>query len=197
MNCSEVKVETLVDKQLEPLLILEEGDETSDVINNIERGRTVLRVRMTDKNTKDDIREVTEGSSHDHNNVQVGKGESEAMQAEIDEERNVTLESQQDEKVEDHAGRENIAKPDKGSPDGTAAGPEKMLQAETQDKLSAQAEVKLRPKDRLSPDDAKLAVTFNNYPKCNSVSNCIKKTPSNGLTSAGFIPALMYFLLNH
>ncbi len=43
------------------------------------------------------------------------------MQAEIDEERNGTLESQQEEKVEDHAGRENIAKTDKGSPDGTAA----------------------------------------------------------------------------
>lgn len=158
MNCSEVKVETSVDKQLEPLLILEEGDEPSDVINNTERGRTVLRVRTTDENTKDDIREATEGSSHDHNNVQVGKGESEATQAETDEERNVTLESQREEKVEDHTGRENIAKTDKGSPDGTAAGPEKMLQAETRDKPSAQAEVKLRPKDRLSPDDAKLTV---------------------------------------
>ncbi len=189
MNCSEVKDETSVDKQLEPLLILEEGDETSNVINNIERGRTVLRVRMTGENTKDYIREVTEGSSHDHNNVQVG--ESEAKQVEIEEERNVTLESQQEEKVEDHAGRENIAKMDKVSPDGTGAGPE------TQDKPSAQAEVKLRPKDRLSPDDAKLTVTVNNFPKCNNVSNCITKTPSNGLTSAGFIPALMYFLLNH
>ncbi|XP_059424490.1 G-protein-signaling modulator 1-like [Carassius carassius] len=156
MNCSEVNVETSVDKQLEPLLILEEGDETLDVINNIERERTVLRVRTTDENTKDGIREATEGSSHDHNSVQVGKGESEAMQAEIDEERNVTLESQQEETVKDHAGHENIAKMDKGSSDETAAGPEKMLQAETQDKPSTQGEVKLRPKDRLSPDDAKL-----------------------------------------
>ncbi|XP_026139021.1 G-protein-signaling modulator 1 [Carassius auratus] len=156
MNGSEVNVETSVDKQLEPLLILEEGDETSDVINNIERERTVLRVRTTDENTKDGNREATEGSSHDHNSVQVGKGESEAMQAELDEERNVTLENQQEDMVKDHAGCENIAKTDKGSSDGTAAGPEKMLQAETQDKPSTQGEVKLRPKDRLSPDDAKL-----------------------------------------
>lgn len=176
MNCSEVKVETSVDKQLEPLLILEEGDEPSAVINS-SRGRTVLRVRTADENTKDDIREATEGSSHDHNNVQVGKGESEAMQAEIDEERNVTLESQQEEKVKDHAGRENIVKMDKGSSDGTVAGSEKMLQAETQDKPSTQGEVKLRPRDRLSPDDAKLTVTFNNYARSNSVSNCIEKTP--------------------
>ncbi|KTF73934.1 hypothetical protein cypCar_00045294 [Cyprinus carpio] len=173
MNCSEVKVETSVDKQLEPLLILEEGDETSDVINNIERGRTVLRVRTTDENTNDDIREATEGSSHDHNNVQVGKGESEAMQAEIDEERNVTLESQQEEKVKDHTGRENIVKMDKGSSDGTVAGSEKMLQAETQDKPSTQGEVKLRPRDRLSPDDAKLMVTFNNYARSNNFPDAL------------------------
>ncbi|XP_043087762.1 G-protein-signaling modulator 1 [Puntigrus tetrazona] len=144
-NRSEVKVETSADKQLEPLLILEEGDEPSDVINNTERGRTVLRVRTADENTEGDgVREATEGSSHDHNNVRVGKGESEAMRAEIDEERNVTLESRQ----------EDIEKTDKGSSDGT----EKMLQAETRDKASAQGEVKLRPKDRLSPDDAKLTV---------------------------------------
>uniref|UniRef100_A0A8C1AJE3 Uncharacterized protein n=1 Tax=Cyprinus carpio carpio TaxID=630221 RepID=A0A8C1AJE3_CYPCA len=157
MNCSEVKVETSVDKQLEPLLILEEGDEPSAVINS-SRGRTVLRVRTADENTKDDIREATEGSSHDHNSVQVGKGESVTMQAEMNEEKNATLESQQEEKVEDHAGREIITKTDKGLSDGTAAGPEKMLQVETQDKPSAQGEVKLRPKDRLSPDDAKQTV---------------------------------------
>ncbi|KTG36941.1 hypothetical protein cypCar_00028348 [Cyprinus carpio] len=73
----------------------------------------------------------------------------------MNEEKNATLESQQEEKVEDHAGREIITKTDKGLSDGTAAGPEKMLQVETQDKPSAQGEVKLRPKDRLSPDDAK------------------------------------------
>ncbi|KAL0171288.1 hypothetical protein M9458_031599, partial [Cirrhinus mrigala] len=149
MNCSEVRVETSVDKQLEPLLILEEGDEPLDVINS-SRGRTVLRVRTADENTNDGITEATEGSSHDHNNVQVGKGESEAIQAEMNEVTNATLEHQQEEKVEDHT------KMDKGSSDGTAAGPEKMPQAETQDKPSAQGEVKLRPKDRLSPDDAKL-----------------------------------------
>uniref|UniRef100_A0A9J8AWG9 Uncharacterized protein n=1 Tax=Cyprinus carpio carpio TaxID=630221 RepID=A0A9J8AWG9_CYPCA len=99
MNCSEVKVETSVDKQLEPLLILEEGDEPSAVINS-SRGRTVLRVRTADENTKDDIREATEGSSHDHNSVQVGKGESVTMQAEMNEEKNATLESQQEEKEE-------------------------------------------------------------------------------------------------
>ncbi|XP_016319809.1 G-protein-signaling modulator 1-like isoform X2 [Sinocyclocheilus anshuiensis] len=154
MNCSEVKVETSVDKQLEALLILEEGDEPSDAINS-SRGRTVLRVRTANENTKDDIREATEGSSHDHNSV---KGESEAMQAENNEEKNATLESQQEEKVEDHAGRENITKTDKGLSDGTAAGPEKMLQVETQDKPSAQGEVKLRPKDRLCPGDAKQTV---------------------------------------
>ncbi|KAK2903600.1 hypothetical protein QQF64_009240 [Cirrhinus molitorella] len=147
MNCSEVKVETSVDKQLEALLILEEGDEPSDLINS-SRGRSVLRVRTADENTNDDIREATEGSSHDHNNVQVGKGESEATQAEMNEESNATLE----EKVEDHT------KTDKGLSGGTGAGPEKMPQAQTQDKPSSQGEVKLRPKDRLSPDDAKLTV---------------------------------------
>ncbi|XP_073703080.1 uncharacterized protein gpsm3 [Garra rufa] len=150
MNCSEVRVETSVDKQLEALLILEEGDEPSDLINS-SRGRSVLRVRTADENTNDDIREATEGSSHDHNNVQVGKGESEAIQAEMNEETQ-TLESQQEEKVEDHT------KTDKGSSDGTGAGPEKMPQAETQEKPRAQGEVKLRPKDRLSPADAKLTV---------------------------------------
>lgn len=149
MDCCEVKVETSADKQLELLLILEEGDEPSDVINSRERGRSVLRVRTADENTNDDTGGITEeGSSQDHNNVQVGESESEATPEEMNEERNA---SQQEEKT----GCENITKTDKRLSDGTAehmsARPEKM----PQDKPIALAEVKLRPRDRLSPDDAK------------------------------------------
>lgn len=133
MDCSEVKVETSADdKHLEPLLILEEGDEPSDVIMSGDRGRAVLRVRTTD---------AAEGSSHDHNNVQVGKSESEAI--EMNEERSATPERQ----VDDHMGTGNATEDE----EGLSAKPDEM----TQEKPTAQAEVKLRPKDRLSPHDAK------------------------------------------
>ncbi|KAK9961566.1 hypothetical protein ABG768_009347 [Culter alburnus] len=122
-DCPEVKVETSADdKHLEPLLILEEGDEPSDVINSGERGRAVLRVWTADENTED---EAAEGSSHDHNNVRVDESESEAM--EMNQE---TLERLVD-GTKTHEG----------------------LSAE--EKPTAQAEVKLRPKDTLSPHDAK------------------------------------------
>lgn len=135
-DCPEVKVETSADdKHLEPLLILEEGDEPSDVINSGERGRAVLRVWTADGNTED---EAAEGSSHDHNNVRVDESESEAM--ETNEE---TLERQVD-----------GTKTDVG------------LTAE--EKPSAQAEVKLRPKDTLSPHDAKPTVKIYN-------NNCVRK----------------------
>lgn len=134
MDFSEVKVETSADdKDLEALLILEEGDEPSDVINSGERGRSVLRVRTTDGNT--------EGSSHDHNNVQVGESESEAI--EMNEE---SLERQ----VDDHMGCENETENEEGLSSGTTE-QNKM----PEEKSNAQAEVKLRPKDRLSPPDAK------------------------------------------
>ncbi|XP_051721924.1 G-protein-signaling modulator 1 [Ctenopharyngodon idella] len=109
MDCPEVKAETSADdKHLEPLLILEEGDEPSDVINSGERGRAVLRVWAADENTED---EAAEGSSHDHNNVR------------------------------------DDTKTHEGLSDGTAE--------VSEEKPTAQAEVKLRPKDTLSPHDAK------------------------------------------
>ncbi|XDV39539.1 hypothetical protein PO909_008768 [Leuciscus waleckii] len=134
MDFSEVKVETSADdKDLEALLILEEGDEPSDVINSGERGRSVLRVRTADENT--------EGSSHDHNNVQVGSSESEAV--EMNEE---SLEHQ----VDDHMGCENDTENEEGLSSGTTE-QNKM----PEEKPNAQAEVKLRPKHRLSLPDTK------------------------------------------
>lgn len=145
MDCPEVKAETSADdKHLEPLLILEEGDEPSDVINSGERGRAVLRVWAADENTED---EAAEGSSHDHNNVRVDESKSEAM--EMNEERNATLERQVDD-----------TKTHEGLSDGTAE--------VSEEKPTAQAEVKLRPKDTLSPHDAKPTVKIYN-------NNCIQK----------------------
>ncbi|KAG1942917.1 hypothetical protein F2P79_015286 [Pimephales promelas] len=130
MDFSEVKVETSADdKDLEALLILEEGDEPSDVINSGERGRSVLRVRTADENT--------EGSSHDHNNIQVGKSESEAIEM---------IEESLERQVDDHMGCENDIENEEGLTEQN-----KM----PEEKPNAQAEVKLRPKDRLSPHDAK------------------------------------------
>ncbi|XP_077086036.1 uncharacterized protein gpsm3 [Siphateles boraxobius] len=134
MDLSEVKVETSADdKDLEALLILEEGDEPSDVINSGERGRSVLRVRTADENT--------EGSSHDHNNVQVGISESEAIEM---------IEESLERQVDDHMGCENDTENEEGLSSGMTE-QNKM----PEEKPNAQAEVKLRPKDRLSPHDAK------------------------------------------
>lgn len=171
MDSLEVKVEASEDKQLEPLLIPEEGDEPLDAINNRDRGRTVLRVKKGDEKINNDsgiIAENTEENAHDHNDVQLGKSESDVTEAERNEDN---LESQ---KVKE---QENILKMDARLSEGTqetdkhaAVRPEKMPQEATQepektnadmssqDKATARVEVKLRPKDRLSPDDAKQMV---------------------------------------
>ncbi|XP_051999264.1 uncharacterized protein LOC127655466 isoform X1 [Xyrauchen texanus] len=168
MDSTEVTAETSEDKQLEPLLIFEEGDETSDIINSRERGRTVLRVRKAEKNRKDetgDITEVTEGSQQDEINVLVGKSESAAIEGEMNEEGTLNLEHRQEEKLEDHEGCENMTKVDERMSDGTQEIDENMPKEETQEPVEKmtgmstqdkpKAQVKLRLKDRLSPDDAK------------------------------------------
>ncbi|XP_052002564.1 G-protein-signaling modulator 1-like [Xyrauchen texanus] len=171
MESTEVTAETSADTQLEPLLIFEEGDEPSDMINSTERGSTVLRVRQGEANRKDEtgnITEAAEGSQQDENNVHAGKSESGALEEVVNEEGNVNVEHQQEEKLEDHEGCVNMMKTDGRLSDGTKGVAEKMpkeeiqepvekmTDASTQDKPNAQ--VKLRPKDRLSPDDAKQMV---------------------------------------
>ncbi|KAA0702666.1 G-protein-signaling modulator 2 [Triplophysa tibetana] len=161
VDCPEIKVESPEDKQLEPLLILEEGDEPADLINNGERARTVLRVKKSDEDENDDT------IGEDHNIVKREKNDSEVTEAERNEEGDVNPEGQREGKVE---GGENISKMDErlsGGTRETAVTPEKMPQDETQvpeetntdmstrDKPSAQVDVKLRPKDRLSPEVAK------------------------------------------
>lgn len=168
VDCPEIKVESPEDKQLEPLLILEEGDEPADLINNGERARTVLRVKKSDEDENDDT--IGEDHSRDHNNVQRDKNDSEVTEAERNEEGDVNSGGQRERKVD---GVENIMKMDERLSVGTretAVTREKMPQEETQepeetntdmstrDKPSAQVDVKLRPKDRLSPEDAKQTV---------------------------------------
>ncbi|XP_056618020.1 G-protein-signaling modulator 2 isoform X2 [Triplophysa dalaica] len=165
VNCPEIKVESPEDKQLEALLILEEGDEPADLINNGERARTVLRVKKSDEDENDDT--IGEDHAHDHNNVQRDKNDCEVTEAERNDEGDVNSGGQRERKVD---GVENITKMDErlsGGARETAVTPEKMPQEETQepeetntdtstrDKPSAQVDVKLRPKDRLSPEDAK------------------------------------------
>lgn len=164
MDCPQVKVESPEDKQLEPLLILEEGDEPADVINNRERGRTVLRVTKSDEDETDD---AVRDDAQDHNNVQPGRNNSEVTDAARSEEDDVNPGRQ---RVE---GCENITTMDErlsGGTTETAVRPEKMPQEDTQepeetdtrDKPTARVDVKLRPKNTLSPDDAKQMVRIPN-----------------------------------
>lgn len=164
MDCPQVKVESPEDKQLEPLLILEEGDEPADVIDNRERGRTVLRVTKSDE---DEVDDAVRDDAQDHNNVQPGRNNSEVTDAARSEEDDVNPGRQQVEECE------NITTMDErlsgGTPE-TAVRPEKMPQEETQepeetdtrDKPTARVDVKLRPKNTLSPDDAKQMVRIPN-----------------------------------
>ncbi|KAI7806274.1 G-protein-signaling modulator 1 [Triplophysa rosa] len=157
VDCPEIKVES----PEEPLLILEEGDEPSDLIINRERGRTVLRVKKSDE---DEIDDTVREDARDHNNVQREKHDSEVTEAERNEEGGVNPGGQRERKVD---GCENITKMDERLCGGTRETAVKMPQEETQepeetntdmstrDKPTAQADVKLRPKDRLRPDDAK------------------------------------------
>ncbi|TRY55449.1 hypothetical protein DNTS_004883 [Danionella cerebrum] len=139
MDICKVTVESSVD-QLEPLCILEEGDEPLRVTNSRDRGRTVLRVRAMEDNTRDASSGVTkapEGSSLDHNLVPERSGEGEAK-----EEKNSGLED------------ENFTIKENGLSDGIADIVFSRQEKKPNDQKVMATEVTLRPRDRLSPDDA-------------------------------------------
>ncbi|KAI4881863.1 hypothetical protein NFI96_011950 [Prochilodus magdalenae] len=182
MDCPEVKGESPAEEQLEPLLILEEGDEPEEFTNNTAREKSVLRVKQTDEDLEED-------SGGDHGSVErsadaeaEGKeGNREEKDVEVNESKVEKPEGQQEEALESESGG---PEQEKNSSDGsqvdskvnavpTEAGEEKVAGKEMEgplletdavvkDKLHVAPDVqltaKLRPRDRLRPEDAQQKV---------------------------------------
>lgn len=162
MDCEEVKGESPADEQLEPLLILEEGDEPEEFTNKAARGKGTLRVKNAEEH-EDEVAgaKVEEG---EHEGIEV----TEETVAKLEDQKNKeALLENQAEVVEQVRGTE------KRSSDGTLEAAEEVEVEEemegqhqkttTTDVVAAQklqvspeiqSQAKLRPKDHLRPEDA-------------------------------------------
>ncbi|XP_036414793.1 uncharacterized protein LOC118799177 [Colossoma macropomum] len=185
MDCAEVRGESPAEEQLEPLLILEEGDEPEEFTNNTAREKGVLRMKKTDEDVGEDssgIKGCVEKSVD--TNAKVEECKSEEVDVDVNERKVEKLEGQQEEVLENEGGgpeqvtgtKENLSEgrqeDSEVSTVETGAGlarTEKVAGKEMEgplletdvvakDKLhvppDVQSSAKLRPKDRLRPEDA-------------------------------------------
>ncbi|KAL7840108.1 hypothetical protein AOLI_G00254310 [Acnodon oligacanthus] len=185
MDCAEVKGESSSEEQLEPLLILEEGDEPEDFTNSTAREKGVLRMKKTDEDGGGDGSGI-KGSVDARTEVEEGK--SEEVDIEVNERKVEKLEGQQEEVLENEGGgREQVAGTKGNSsdrrqedsevrtvePGAVLARTEKVAGKEMEgplletdvvakDKLHVAPDVpssaKLRPRDRLRPEDTQQKV---------------------------------------
>ncbi|KAL6462178.1 hypothetical protein MHYP_G00286000 [Metynnis hypsauchen] len=189
MDCAEVKGESPSEEQLEPLLILEEGDEPEEFTNNTAREKGVLRMKKTDEDVGGDgsgIKGSVEKSVDA--NTKVEEGQSEEVDVEVNERKVEKLEGQQEEVLENEGGGPEQVAGTKGNlsdgrqedsevstvePGAGLARTEKVAGKEMEgpllemdvvakDKLHVAPDVpssaKLRPRDRLRPEDAQQKV---------------------------------------
>lgn len=166
MDCTEVKGEGPAEEQLEPLLILEEGDELEEITNNTARGKAVLRVK-----------EAAEDGDGDGNKGSVE--ETAHSKAKVEEEEEEKPGGQQIVVSKNESGEiEQVPGMNENSKDSevktvqagaglatveTAAGEEMerplletaiVAKDQLQVAPDVQSSAKLRPKDRLRPEDA-------------------------------------------
>ncbi|XP_072548524.1 uncharacterized protein gpsm3 [Salminus brasiliensis] len=170
MDCAEVKGESPADEQLEPLLILEEGDEPEEFTNNTARVKGALRVKKAEEHEdKVSGAKVEEGEREDIEVVEakVAKAEGQkeealenqgevAGQGEEDKERlsDRMLEASEEKTVQAGGGLEIAEKAAEEKMEGSL----QKMDVVTTEKLlvspDIQSQAKLRPKDRLRPEDA-------------------------------------------
>lgn len=167
MDCEEVIGQIPAEEQLEPLVILEEGDELDDFTHISTRGKGILRVK------KEDMEDRSKGSSEGGTDFKTDVEEDESMHRAITEEE---VESQQKEgleyknpKIDGVTDKEENAEV-KRVQTGPGLAMEKVggemegLKTDAVPKedslVDAQSSVKLRPRDRLSPEDAQQKVMF-------------------------------------
>ncbi|KAF7692011.1 G-protein-signaling modulator 2 [Silurus meridionalis] len=160
MDCVEVKGPIPMEEQLEPLVIIEEGDEQDDFAHSSTRGKGVLRVKkeaMEDSVESTDSKNV-EGGEPVH--VTITREELENQQKEGSGSGNRKMEGTRE--TDENADVSNVQT-------GPLLRMEKVegeMQGLKTDALSkaespaddTQPSAHLRPRDRLSPEDAQLKV---------------------------------------
>lgn len=176
MDCEEVKGESPADEQLEPLLILEDGDEPEEFTNKAARGKGTLRVKNAEEH-EDEVAGAKVGEVHEDIKV----NEETVVKLEDQEDKESLLENQAEvEVVEQVAGTEERLS--EGTPEAAeevnvqAGGglvimdkaeegemEEQHNKTTTTDVVAAeklqvnpeiQSQAKLRPKDLLRPEVA-------------------------------------------
>lgn len=176
MDSAEVIGHIPAEEQLEPLFILEEGDELDDFTLNPTRGKGILKVKKEEMEER--IKESSEGSTDSKNVMEAGES---MHKHQI---------SQREDKIQQKEGLENQNRKTDGVTEteenaGVQTGPGLVmkkaggemsaLKGDTKPKeqplADTQPAVKLRPRDLLSPDDAQRKVMF--YMIANYVISCL------------------------
>lgn len=168
MDCAEVKGQIPKEEQLEPLVILEEGDELDDFTHSSTRGKGILRLKKEDM--EDRIKRDTGGSIDSKNDVEeegesthmtIAQGKEESQQKEGLEYKNQTLqggteaeESTEVKRVQ--AGPWLLMEKAGGEMDESKTDPVPKGESHA----DTQPPAKLRPRDLLSPEVAQQKVTF-------------------------------------
>ncbi|MCI4391234.1 hypothetical protein PGIGA_G00131720 [Pangasianodon gigas] len=165
MDCAEVKGHIPAEEQLEPLVILEEGDKLDDFTHISTTGKGILRVK------KEDMEDRVKGSSYGSTDSKNDVEEGESMRITITREE---VESQRKEGMEyENRKIEGVTETEEntevkrvqtvpGLVMEKAGGEMEGMQTDTVSKneslADTQPSAKLRPRDRLSPEDAQQKV---------------------------------------
>lgn len=167
MDCEEVIGQIPAEEQLEPLLILEEGDELDDFTHISPRGKGILRVK------KDDMEDRSKGSSGGSTDSKNNVEEDESVHIAITEEKVASQQKEglesQNQKIEGVTEKEENAEV-KRVQTGPGLAMEKVggemeglkidMVPKEESIADTQPSAKLRPRDRLSPEDAQQKVKF-------------------------------------
>ncbi|MCJ8745475.1 hypothetical protein PDJAM_G00130540 [Pangasius djambal] len=165
MDCAEVKGHIPTEEQLEPLVILEEGDKLDDFTHISMTGKGILRVKKEDM--EDRIKGSSNGSTDSKNDVEEGESMHITItQEEVESERKEGLEYE-NRKIEGVTEtKENTEVKRVQAVPGLvmekAGGEMEGMQTDTVSKKESLADTqpsaKLRLRDRLSPEDAQQKV---------------------------------------
>ncbi|XP_017308584.1 G-protein-signaling modulator 2 isoform X2 [Ictalurus punctatus] len=152
MDCAEVKGQIPAEEQLEPLVILEEGDELDDFTHISARGKGVLRVKK--ENMEDMIKGSSEGSTDSENDVEVESQQKEGLEY-INQKIEGVTETEENPEVKIVQTRPGLVM---GKAEEEMEGLKTKAVPKEESLADSQPSAKLRPRDRLSPEDAQQKV---------------------------------------
>ncbi|KAK3515821.1 hypothetical protein QTP70_034075, partial [Hemibagrus guttatus] len=168
MDCTEVKGHFPADEQLEPLVILEEGDELDDFKHISTSGKGILRVKKEDM--EDRSKESVKGSTESKNDVEEGESMHITTSQEKEESQQKEGLKYKDTKIEGATETEENAEEKRvqtgpGSVMEKAGGEMEGSKTDAVPKAESRPDTrpstlipKLRTRDRLSPEDAQQKV---------------------------------------